>query len=227
MSVIKIILKVIVACFLFIVLLAIIVAIFGAGMLHYSNDVKNEYKSNNTSANITDVGPSSTNTNIADVKPSGTSTKIADSTDKKNIVQFDSLKNNAFTYPYIDFSVNSIMISRNEVTFRITNNSADNVEIFKSDVLELRPIKNGKPTKVRSNFTVYRVDGDKLKRMKVLDGVILDGTSVGLNLYPGESAVITQTMPSKFTECDDYAIAYDDNINNKYARLSEVFDCNK
>ena len=222
MSVIKIILKVIVACFLFIVLLGIIAAIFSAGLLHHSNERKNElnkYESSSTSTNITDVRPSSANT------------KIADTTSKKNheapLRSFPARKNNAFTCLNRDFSFEgSLNVNSNIVSFRVTNISADAIEMFRPDSIELRPIKNGKPTKVRSNSNFFELIGNKF-----VDSVD------AIDIYPGESKSISQRLPSPFTKCEDYAIVYDTFCPFKegltyeqepnYARLSEVFDCNK
>ena len=210
MSVIKIILKVIVACFLFFVLLGIIAAIFSAGLLHHSNERKNElnkYESSSTSTNITDVRPSSANT------------KIADTTSKKNheapLRSFPSRKHNAFTCLNRNFSFKgSLDVSGSVVAFSVTNISADAIEMFRPDSIELRPIKNGKPTNLKGNELVDYAD-----------------------IYPGESISISQTLPSPFTKCEDYAIVYDTFCPFKegltyeqepnYARLSEVFDCNK
>ena len=216
MSVIKIIIKVIVACFLFIVLLGIIAAIFSAGLLHHSNEVRNEYKSTSTSTNITDVKPSSANTKIADT----TSKK-----DYKGLFSFPARKNNTFTCLNRDFSFEgNLNVSSNVVTFRVTNISADAIEMFRPDSIELRPIKNGKPTKVRSYSRFLNL----LKGNELVDYA---------DIYPGESISISQTLPSPFTKCEDYAIVYDTFCPFKegaaleqepnYARLSEVFDCNK
>ena len=221
MSVIKIIIKVIVACFLFIVLLGIIAAIFSAGLLHHSNERKNElnkYESSSTSTNITDVRPSSANT------------KIADTTSKKNheapLRSFPSRKHNAFTCLNRNFSFKgSLDVSGSVVAFSVTNISADAIEMFRPDSIELRPIKNGKPTKVRSNSNFFELIGNKF-----VDSVD------AIDIYPGESKNISQKLPSPFTKCEDYAIVYDTFCPFKegaaleqepnYARLSEVFDCN-
>lgn len=215
MSVIKIIFKVIVACFLFFVLLGIIAAIFSAGLLHHSNEVRNEYKSTSTSTNITDVKPSSANT------------KIADTTSKKNheapLRSFPSRKHNAFTCLNRNFSFKgSLDVSGSVVAFSVTNISADAIEMFRPDSIELRPIKNGKPTKVRSYSRFLNLKGNELVDYA--------------DIYPGESISISQTLPSPFTKCEDYAIVYDTFCPFKegatleqepnYARLSEVFDCN-
>ena len=218
MSVIKIILKVIVACFLFFVLLGIIAAIFSAGLLHHSNEVRNEYKSTSTSTNITDVKPSNTNTKIADT----TSKK-----DYKGLLSFPARKNNAFTCLNRDFSFEgNLNVNSNIVGFRVTNISADAIEMFRPDSIELRPIKNGKPTKVRSSSNFFELIGNKFVES-------VDATDI----YPGESKSISQRLPSPFTKCEDYAIVYDTFCPFKegltyeqepnYARLSEVFDCNK
>ena len=208
MSVIKIILKVIVACFLFFVLLGIIAAIFSAGLLHHSNERKNElnkYESSSTSTNITDV------------------------TSKKNheapLRSFPSRKHNAFTCLNRNFSFKgSLDVSGSVVAFSVTNISADAIEMFRPDSIELRPIKNGKPTKVRSYSRFLNL----LKGNELVDYA---------DIYPGESISISQTLPSPFTKCEDYAIVYDTFCPFKegltyeqepnYARLSEVFDCNK
>ena len=129
------------------------------------------------------------------------------------------------------FSINSIETSGYVVMFHITNTSHTTITMFKPDFLQLLPIENGEPKDVHSisNFMIYKDDGGKLKVLEQDDeGSIMDGGKVGLDLKPGESIFFKQTMPSPFTKCDDYAIAF--NLVNsiilcgfndrKYARLS-------
>ena len=130
------------------------------------------------------------------------------------------------------FSLNSIGTIGNVVMLHITNTSRETISTYSPDFLELRPIRRGKPKAVNSKFTVYKVDGGKLKRLEVdYAGNLMDEGAFGFDIYPGDSVVISQTMPSPFTKCDDYAIVLNfasglcDYYYPNYIQLSMIAIC--
>lgn len=122
-------------------------------------------------------------------------------------IRFDSTKNKVFPCLDRDFSVDGIIVDDNKILFHVTNVSTEKIDTSRLSSIQLRPIKDGKPTIIRSEMTKAKVLGDKLVPFELFD-----------DIYPGESAVVKQEMPSAFTKCEDYALAYDD----MYCRYKEV-----
>lgn len=122
-------------------------------------------------------------------------------------IRFDSTKNKVFPCLDRDFSVDGIIVDDNKILFHVTNVSTEKIDTSRLSNIQLRPIKDGKPTIIRSKMTKAKVLGDKLVPFELFD-----------DIYPGESAVVKQEMPSAFTKCEDYALAYDD----MYCRYKEV-----
>ena len=131
------------------------------------------------------------------------------------------------------FSLDLVKAWGNEVRLHITNTSSEIFSTYSPDFLKLLPIRRGIVKEVNSKITVYRVKGGKSKRLEVDDytGTLMDEGALGLDMHPGDSVVISQTMPSPFTKCDDYAIEFDtyssecDSYYPKYIQLSMITIC--
>ena len=135
-------------------------------------------------------------------------------------LEFSSKGTKAFPCLDRNFSVDKIaVVDKNTILFKVTNVSADAIPTIRLKHIELRPIRNGQPTKVRSKFDIAKIVNDRLEVFEALDDV-----------YPGESALVIQKMVVPFTQCEDYAIAYSKyacKYNElDYVKLSEVVDCN-
>ena len=130
-----------------------------------------------------------------------------------NTIRFDSTKDKVFPCLDRDFSVDSMTVDGNKILFHVTNVSTEKIYTFKLSKIQLRLIKDGKPTATRSQMTEARVEGDKLVPLEVFDAI-----------YPGESAVVIQEMPSAFTKCEDYVLSYD--VTCRYTEAQHV-DLNK
>lgn len=154
---------------------------------------------------------------------SPTTIKVQDQvTTKKDsdTIEFNSKSTNVFPGLDRDFSIDKIaVVDKNTILFKVTNVSTDAVSTTRLRHIELRPIKNGHPTKVRSKVDIARIVNGELEVFKTLD-----------DIYPGESALIIQEIPIPFTQCEDYAIAYAKYACKyrelDYAKLSDVIDCN-
>ena len=136
---------------------------------------------------------------------------------KPRIIELKGLK----TQPSIEwfstkFTIDHInIVNDNSVEIYVINNSNEAVGSLTIDTaIELRPIKNGNPVEVRSNKTIMVIDQSTNN--------IVKGP-----LYPGETAIIKYTMPSKITSCDDYAIFSDYYLTGNFAKLSSFVDCSK
>lgn len=136
-----------------------------------------------------------------------------------NIIKMKGLK----TQPSIEwlnkkFTIDKIVIFHdNRVGIFIKNISDESVSHYVIDNdIELRPIKDGKPVKVRADKTIMRADPNT--------GMAVDFT-FNDELYPGETALIYYTMPSSITSCDDYVIFSDYYLTGNFAKLSSFVDC--
>ena len=137
---------------------------------------------------------------------------------RNNVIRFDGVKNKVFPCLDRDFSVDGMIVDGNYVLFHVTNVSTEKIDTLRLSKIQLRPIKDGKPTTIRSKITNAKVAGDRLVPFELFD-----------DIYPGESAVVKQEMPSAFTKCEDYSLAYDD-IYCRYKEyphvlLNKIIDC--
>lgn len=147
-----------------------------------------------------------------------TNTQQVNNTDMKpRIIELKGLK----TQPSIEwfsekFTIDHInIVNDNSVEIYVTNNSNGAVGSLTIDTaIELRAIKNGNPVEVRSNKTIMVIDQSTNN--------IVKGP-----LYPGETAIIKYTMPSKITSCDDYAIFSELYLRNNFDKMSNFVDCSK
>lgn len=137
---------------------------------------------------------------------------------RNNVIRFDGVKNKVFPCLDRDFSVDGMIVDGNYVLFHVTNVSTEKIDTLRLSKIQLRPIKDGKPTTIRSKITNAKVVGDKLVPFELFD-----------DIYPGESAVVKQEMPSAFTKCEDYSLAYDDIYcrykESKHVLLNKIIDC--
>lgn len=138
---------------------------------------------------------------------------------KPRIIELKGLK----TQPSIEwfstkFTIDHInIVNDNSVEIYVTNKSNEAVGSLTIDTaIELRSIKNGNPVEVRSDKTIMVIDQSTNN--------IVKGP-----LYPGETAIIKYTMPSKITSCDDYAIAIFSEfyLRNNFDKMSNFVDCSK
>lgn len=157
-----------------------------------------------------------------------TNTQQVDNTDMKpRIIELKGLKNKPLTngifYSEI-ITIDRVTIKNgNLVDIYVTNISTEDISYVFIDKVELRPIKDGKPVKVRSNKIIKFIDASSNK---------LTDADYGDELYPGETAVIKYTMPSSVASCDDYAIFSDYfgtsgvyRLDTKVVKLSYFVDC--
>ena len=136
---------------------------------------------------------------------------------RNNVIRFDGVKNKVFPCLDRDFSVDGMIVDGNYVLFHVTNVSTEKIDTLRLSKIQLRPIKDGKPTTIRSKITNAKVAGDKLVPFELFD-----------DIYPGESAVVKQEMPSAFTKCEDYSLAYDVYCRYKespHVLLNKIIDC--
>lgn len=137
---------------------------------------------------------------------------------RNNVIRFDGVKNKVFPCLDRDFSVDGMIVDGNYVLFHVTNVSTEKIDTLRLSKIQLRPIKDGKPTTIRSKITNAKVAGDKLVPFELFD-----------DIYPGESAVVKQEMPSAFTKCEDYSLAYDDMYcrykESPHVLLNKIIDC--
>ena len=137
---------------------------------------------------------------------------------RNNVIRFDGVKNKVFPCLDRDFSVDGMIVDGNYVLFHVTNVSTEKIDTFRLSNIQLRPIKDGKPITIRSKITNAKVVGDKLVPFELFD-----------DIYPGESAVVKQEMPSAFTKCEDYSLAYDDMFcrykESPHVLLNKIIDC--
>ena len=137
---------------------------------------------------------------------------------RNNVIRFDGVKNKVFPCLDRDFSVDGMIVDDNYVLFHVTNVSTEKIDTLRLSKIQLRPIKDGKPTTIRSKITNAKVAGDKLVPFELFD-----------DIYPGESAVVKQEMPSAFTKCEDYSLAYDDMYcrykESPHVLLNKIIDC--
>ena len=137
---------------------------------------------------------------------------------RNNVIRFDGVKNKVFPCLDRDFSVDGMIVDGNYVLFHVTNVSTEKIDTLRLSKIQLRPIKDGKPTTIRSKITNAKVAGDKLVPFELFD-----------DIYPGESAVVKQEMPSAFTKCEDYSLAYDDIYcrykESPHVLLNKIIDC--
>ena len=136
---------------------------------------------------------------------------------RNNVIRFDGVKNKVFPCLDRDFSVDGMIVDGNYVLFHVTNVSTEKIDTLRLSKIQLRPIKDGKPTTIRSKITNAKVAGDKLVPFELFD-----------DIYPGESAVVKQEMPSAFTKCEDYSLAYDIYCRYKespHVLLNKIIDC--
>lgn len=137
---------------------------------------------------------------------------------RNNVIRFDGVKNKVFPCLDRDFSVDGMIVDGNYVLFHVTNVSTEKIDTLRLSKIQLRPIKDGKPTTIRSKITNAKVVGDRLVQFELFD-----------DIYPGESAVVKQEMPSAFTKCEDYSLAYDDMYcrykESPHVLLNKIIDC--
>ena len=137
---------------------------------------------------------------------------------RNNAIRFDGVKNKVFPCLDRDFSVDGMIVDGNYVLFHVTNVSTEKIDTLRLSKIQLRPIKDGKPTTIRSKITNAKVAGDRLVPFELFD-----------DIYPGESAVVKQEMPSAFTKCEDYSLAYDDIYcrykESQHVLLNKIIDC--
>lgn len=133
-------------------------------------------------------------------------------------IRFDSTKNRVFPCLDRDFSVDGMIVDGNKILLHVTNVSTEKIDTLRLSKIQLRPIKDGKPTTIRSKITNAKVAGDRLVPFELFD-----------DIYPGESAVVKQEMPSAFTKCEDYSLAYDDIYcrykESPHVLLNKIIDC--
>ena len=136
---------------------------------------------------------------------------------RNNVIRFDGVKNKVFPCLDRDFSVDGMIVDDNKILLHVTNVSTEKIDTLRLSKIQLRPIKDGKPTTIRSKITNAKVVGDRLVPFELFD-----------DIYPGESAVVTQEMPSAFTKCEDYSLAYDVYCRYKespHVLLNKIIDC--
>lgn len=133
-------------------------------------------------------------------------------------IRFDSTKNKVFPCLDRDFSVDGMIVDDNKILLHVTNVSTEKIDTLRLSKIQLRPIKDGKPISIRSKITNAKVAGDRLVPFELFD-----------DIYPGESAVVKQEMPSAFTKCEDYSLAYDDIYcrykESPHVLLNKIIDC--
>ena len=168
-----------------------------------------------TSDSSNTVKPIITSDSSNTVKPNNNT-----NTDKSrnNAIRFDGVKNKVFPCLDRDFSVDGMIVDGNYVLFHVTNVSTEKIDTLRLSKIQLRPIKDGKPISIRSKITNAKVVGDRLVPFELFD-----------DIYPGESAVVKQEMPSAFTKCEDYSLAYDDIYcrykESPHVLLNKIIDC--
>ena len=137
---------------------------------------------------------------------------------RNNVIRFDGVKNKVFPCLDRDFSVDGMIVDDNKILLHVTNVSTEKIDTLRLSKIQLRPIKDGKPTTIRSKITNAKVAGDRLVPFELFD-----------DIYPGESAVVKQEMPSAFTKCEDYSLAYDDMYcrykESQHVLLNKIIDC--
>ena len=137
---------------------------------------------------------------------------------RNNVIRFDGVKNKVFPCLDRDFSVDGMIVDDNKILLHVTNVSTEKIDTLRLSKIQLRPIKDGKPTTIRSKITNAKVAGDRLVPFELFD-----------DIYPGESAVVKQEMPSAFTKCEDYSLAYDDMYcrykESQHVLLNKLIDC--
>lgn len=137
---------------------------------------------------------------------------------RNNVIRFDGVKNKVFPCLDRDFSVDGMIVDDNKILLHVTNVSTEKIDTLRLSKIQLRPIKDGKPTTIRSKITNAKVVGDRLVPFELFD-----------DIYPGESAVVKQEMPSAFTKCEDYSLAYDDMYcrykESPHVLLNKIIDC--
>lgn len=137
---------------------------------------------------------------------------------RNNVIRFDGVKNKVFPCLDRDFSVDGMIVDDNKILLHVTNVSTEKIDTLRLSKIQLRPIKDGKPTTIRSKITNAKVVGDRLVPFELFD-----------DIYPGESAVVKQEMPSAFTKCEDYSLAYDDMYcrykESQHVLLNKIIDC--
>lgn len=137
---------------------------------------------------------------------------------RNNVIRFDGVKNKVFPCLDRDFSVDGMIVDDNKILLYVTNVSTEKIDTLRLSKIQLRPIKDGKPTTIRSKITNAKVVGDRLVPFELFD-----------DIYPGESAVVKQEMPSAFTKCEDYSLAYDDMYcrykESQHVLLNKIIDC--
>lgn len=137
---------------------------------------------------------------------------------RNNVIRFDGVKNKVFPCLDRDFSVDGMIVDDNKILLYVTNVSTEKIDTLRLSKIQLRPIKDGKPTTIRSKITNAKVVGDRLVPFELFD-----------DIYPGESAVVKQEMPSAFTKCEDYSLAYDDMYcrykESPHVLLNKIIDC--
>ena len=154
------------------------------------------------------------------VKPNNNNNNNNTNTDKSrnNVIRFDGVKNKVFPCLDRDFSVDGMIVDDNKILLHVTNVSTEKIATLRLSEIQLRPIKDGKPTTIRSKITSAKVVGDRLVPFELFD-----------DIYPGESAVVKQEMPSAFTKCEDYSLAYDDMYcrykESPHVLLNKIIDC--
>lgn len=150
------------------------------------------------------------------VKPNNNNTNTDKS--RNNVIRFDGVKNKVFPCLDRDFSVDGMIVDDNKILLHVTNVSTEKIDTLRLSKIQLRPIKDGKPTTIRSKITNAKVAGDRLVPFELFD-----------DIYPGESAVVKQEMPSAFTKCEDYSLAYDDMYcrykESQHVLLNKIIDC--
>ena len=153
-------------------------------------------------------------------KQNNTDTQQVINTDKQNntdnVIFLQGLKTQTFKCLNEEFNIDHISIINNSIETYITNISTESIYKVFIDDIELRPIKNGKPVKVRSNNTVMYYDQKNNKSVEF---------NYPYELYPGETAVIKQTMQSNITNCDDYAIFRECYNGKNFDKLSNLVNC--
>ena len=151
------------------------------------------------------------------VKPNNNTNTNTDKS-RNNAIRFDGVKNKVFPCLDRDFSVDGMIVDGNYVLFHVTNVSTEKIDTLRLSKIQLRPIKDGKPISIRSKITNAKVAGDRLVPFELFD-----------DIYPGESAVVKQEMPSAFTKCEDYSLAYDDIYcrykESPHVLLNKIIDC--
>lgn len=160
---------------------------------------------------VASSSPIAVKSNIFSVKSNG-------GNDSGFIYQSGDIDNSTFPCLNRSFAIKVMHIQGNTVTFGIVNASTEAISARRASEIELRPIKNGKPIQLRSKVVVARVNGEELIPIKLYESI-----------YPEEKIVVTQEMPSPFTGCEDYALAYVNHTCNigeqQFVRLGSVVDC--